>query len=152
VALLWLVLLAFGFWRDARWPEGSQRELSFAALALVSTYLVLVATLMLRRMHGWDRLTIVLALAFATTALIPFYLLAAQLWPLFFRAHQTTLVVGTCVILIGILTIAIVTLLTTPYTDYAREQRAEGVIEGHAAGVADEQAAQQVRDDAAHGE
>src|SRR6187402_87354 len=77
VTLLWLVLLAIALWRDATWPTEGTRQTSFTALCVVVTFLLLVSTLMLRRMHGWDWLTISLAAAFATTSLTPFYLMAA---------------------------------------------------------------------------
>jgi hypothetical protein len=152
VTLLWVGLVAFAFWQDAAWPSAPLRRLSFAALAVVVFFLVLVATLMLRKMQGWYWQTVVLAVAFGAVSAMPFYLMGIMLWRSFFREHNTILIIGTCAVLIVPLFIASVVLAVMPFDGHAREQRAEGVIEGHAQGVADEQAAQHVRDGAAHGE
>lgn len=144
VAAVWAVLIAFGFWRDADWP-GTVLHV-WGTLAVVASFLLLVSTLMLRRMHGWDWLTVSLAAAFAAISLMPFYLMAARMWPAFFADHRTTLLYLVCAGMVVPLAFAVLMLLFTEDGSYAAEQRAEGVIEGHAAGVADEQADQRARE------
>ena len=147
VIAVWVVLIAFGFWRDADWPE--DRLLQFITLSAVASFVMLVSTLMLRRMHGRDWLTISLAVAFASLAVIPFYLMAVSLWREFYLAHRDHMLYAACAAMLIPLAWATVMLLITPDGSYAADQRAEGVIEGRAEGVAQEQHDQHVREGAA---
>ena len=146
VAAVWAALIAFGVWRDADWPDRVFHV--WGTLAVMATFLLLVATLMLRRMHGFDWLTVSLAAAFSAVSLMPFYLLAGALWPQYFREHRSDLLYVISVAILIPLIVAILMLLYAGENGYAAQQRAEGVIEGHAAGVAEEKREQHAREEA----
>ena len=98
-------------------------------------------------MHGWDWLTVSLAAAFAAVALLPLYLMAGSLWREFFTEHRTTLLYTVCAGIIVPLAFAVAMLLFAD-DGYAERQRAEGVVEGHAEGVAQEKYDQHERETA----
>lgn len=115
VAIVWVVLIAFAFWQDADWPD--ERRYIWLTVAVVATFLMIVSTMMLRRMHGVDWLTISLAAAFAAVSLMPFYLLASSMWRAFFAEHQRVLLYAVCIGMAVPALWAIVMLAITPDGD-----------------------------------
>ena len=115
MVVVWAALIAFGFWRGADWPDTILHV--WGTLAIVATFLILVSTLMLRRMHGRDWLTISLAVAFAAVSLMPFYLMAGSLWRMFFAEHREPLLYVVCAAMVIPLAGAIVMLVITPDGD-----------------------------------
>lgn len=141
VVVIWIALIVFGLLADAEWPDAGTTLISFAALCIVATFLLLVSTMMVRRMHGKDGLTLALAFAFATDSLMPFYLMGSILWRAFFQEHRLPLLIATATTLIVGSMVAIIALILTPDNG---NQRAED----YAAGVAQEQRDQMRREEA----
>jgi hypothetical protein len=115
--LVWAVLIGFGFAFNANWhtlrygprvdtaciereaastdPNIAQcfvgeedQWLDVALIALIASFLVLLATFILRRMHGSDWLTIAFAAAFTSLACIWFYALGSRMWREWFAEHR----------------------------------------------------------------
>ncbi len=86
LAVLWAVLIGAGFAFDANWPQEWFPD--FLLLAFIASFLVLLATLILRRMHGVDFLTIALASVFLAMSVIYFFGMGTILWPHWFAANR----------------------------------------------------------------
>jgi len=121
VICVWVALLAFALWKDGDWPN--DRHYVWGTLAIMATFLILVATLMIRNMDGFDWLTVSLAFAFASSSLMPFYLMASVLWRDFFIHHRSHLLIGTCILIITPCVLAIFMLLHSGENGYARRHR-----------------------------
>lgn len=120
VALIWAVLLAFAMIQGADWPNTNPHV--WGTLAVMATFLLLVSTLMIRNMDGFDWLTVSLALAFAAVSLMPFYLMGAALWREWFIEHRPTILIVTCTAIIIPLGLAIIMLVQSGKNGYTRRQ------------------------------
>jgi hypothetical protein len=151
--VLWPVLLVLGSFlllgllTNANWP--SDGRLDFAIIVWIAVFDLLMATVLLRRMDVWDWLAFWLGMVFLTKAAIWFTAAGSQLWPGFYQDHIEVIRWILRISLLISLPSAFAMLVLVPDERYAREQRAEGVIEGHAEGVAQEQSDQHEREIAA---
>ena len=108
--LVGLIVVGFGFWRDAAWPDVwvvEARQPTDAELALIKSgtlppglgmldfliftaaiaFLSIKSTTILRRMQGVDYLGLSLVAANIAFALLYLAVLAGVLWPYWFAAH-----------------------------------------------------------------
>lgn len=115
IALLWAVMFGFALWKDADWPE--TRRLDFALLFCIASFLVLLASVILRRMNGCDWLTISLASVFLTIACVRFYALGYWLWPHWFETNDRWLVQVLRASVVVTLIVATALLASTPDED-----------------------------------
>lgn len=136
VLFMWFVLLSIAIGTEATWPESQHGD--FVLIACIGTFDVLLATIMLRRMRGLDWLTIALSAVFLTKGMVWFYFTARHLWPEFFLDYNQEVLWVLRSVLVFVLISAFLMLILTPDGSYAEQQRAEGVVEGYAEGVADE--------------
>jgi hypothetical protein len=151
--VLWPVLLVLGSFlllgvlTHAQWPHDNR--LDFAIIVWIAIFDLLMATVLLRRMDAWDWLAFWLGMVFLTKSAIWFTAAGSQLWPDFYLDHIEVIRWILRISLLISLPSAFAMLVLVPDERYAREQRAEGVIEGHAEGVAQEQYDQHEREIAA---
>jgi hypothetical protein len=127
IVLLWIVLITTAFLTGAHAPEGD--KLDFFLLATIGTFDYLLATLMLRRMQGWDILTIALSLVFLAKGSLWFLFTGFRLWPEFAADHADFLLWGLRLGLVSTLAFAFTILLLTP-GGYAEQRRKEGYDKG----------------------
>lgn len=114
VAVLWTVLIGVGFAFNADWPPRADLLPDFGLLCCIATFLVLLATLILRRMHGIDWLTIALATVFIAFSAVYFFSLGATLWPVWFTANRDWLLNLLRVVIAASMIWATALLLMTP--------------------------------------
>jgi hypothetical protein len=133
VLIVWAVLLGLAFISNANWPNDNR--LDFGIVLWIATFDLLLATVLLRRMHGFDLLAFTLGCVFLVKSGLWFTAAASQLWPEFAADHAQGIRWILRISLLISLPSAFAMLLITPDERYAREQRAEGVIEGHDAGM-----------------
>jgi hypothetical protein len=154
VLIVWAVLLGLAFISEANWPNDNW--LDFGIILWIATFDLLLATVLLRRMHGFDWLAFSLGCVFLTKSTLWFTAAGSQLWPEFAADHAQGIRWILRISLLISLPAAFAMLLITPDERYAREQRAEGVIEGyeegmiegHAEGMAQEASDQLSRENA----
>jgi hypothetical protein len=133
VLIVWAVLLGLAFISEANWPN--ENWLDFGIILWIATFDLLLATVLLRRMHGFDLLAFSLGCVFLVKSGLWFTAAGSQLWPEFAADHADGIRWILRISLLISLPSAFLMLLITPDERYAREQRAEGVIEGHDAGM-----------------
>jgi predicted membrane channel-forming protein YqfA (hemolysin III family) len=89
LALVWIALIVVAFVLDADWPDTNR--LDFVLVCCIASFDVLLATTILRRMHGIDLLTIALAGVFYSKACIWFYAAGGRLWPEWYASHSSAI-------------------------------------------------------------
>ena len=112
VCMMLAALFGFGLLFGADWPN--ERRLDFALLVWIAAFLVLLATIILRRMNGCDWLTIALASVFLTIAVLRFFQLGFALWPVWFMENEEWITQSLRASVAVTLTWATVLLVTTP--------------------------------------
>jgi hypothetical protein len=119
----------------------------FSLLVVITGFNVLLASLILRRMHGRDWLTIALASVFIAVAVIWCSAAAGMLWTDFYAEYRDLYINPLRIGIVATHVWATYLLITTADDGgYAADQRAEGVIEGHLEGVAQEKSDQYDRE------
>jgi nitrate reductase gamma subunit len=143
--LVFAAFLIFGVIFGAEWPKDNWFD--FSLLVVITGFNVLLATLILRRMHGRDWLTIALASVFIAVAVIWCFAAVGMLWTDFSAEYRDAYInplrIG---IIVTHLWATYLLITTADDGGYAAEQRAEGVIEGHIEGVAQEKSDQYDRE------
>lgn len=81
VGWFWAVLVAFGLWHDARWPQAADARQNFAVFGLIVSFLLVKVILMAARTRTWTRLGASLIASNVAFALLYCYVMAAALWP-----------------------------------------------------------------------
>lgn len=91
--VLWVVLIAVAFWRDATWPSSQIWWEIFLAVCFMVEFFILKALLMARRMVDWKWLTVSLICSNASLAVVFSVLISFGLWMGFFivRHRELTL-------------------------------------------------------------
>ncbi len=137
VALIFAVLTAFAFIAGATWPSGAYVD--FALLVFIVFFHLFLSSILLRRMHTWDWLTLSFISVFLTMSGVFLFALSRRLWPVFVNENLETILWFVRIPLLAALIWATVQLLLTPDPEIDQQrrrvaQRAEGRAEGHTAG------------------
>jgi fucose 4-O-acetylase-like acetyltransferase len=146
----WPMLLVFAIFLIGGVLGGAHKPANwfdFSLLVVITGFNVLLASLILRRMHGRDWLTIALASVFIAVAVIWCFAAVGMLWTDFSAKYRDAYINPLRIGIIVTHLWATYLLITTADDGrYAAEQRAEGVIEGHLEGVAQEKSDQYDRE------
>ena len=77
----WILFLGFCFYNDAQQPSSFDQYLNIMTFILAQTLFLLAASLLLRRMPGFDSLAFVLAMVFLSLFSLFGIGMSFQLWP-----------------------------------------------------------------------
>ncbi len=153
VALVFTALTAFAFLAGAAIPPSAR--LDFAVIVFIAVFQMLMASVILQRMHGWDWLSLSFCAVFFSMSFVFLFAASRRLWPVFVERNLEVLLWSVRIPLLCALIWATVMLIVTPDPEIEqkrqravqrREGRAEGRTVGHAEGVAQEQDDQHERE------
>ncbi len=156
IAALFVALTALAFIAGADWPSKERGD--FALIVFIVAFKVLISSVILRRMHGRDWLSLSFVAMFLSVASVFVYRTGVYLWPEYTLENETSIIRFIRLFLLVAIAWATVQILRTPDPEIEQRRRravqrarghAAGRVEGHAEGVAQEQADQLEREELA---
>ncbi len=137
VAAVLAVLTVIAVLLGADWPSAKRGD--FALIVFIMAFFLLMVSVILRRMHSLDLLSLSFGAVFLAMAGVYLYAISRTLWPMFTTSNLETILWVVRLPLLCSAAWATVMLIVTPDPEIEQQrrrvaQRKEGRAEGHTAG------------------